>query len=546
MISITSPALYALVLAAVAFVIYRRITRLSIKYIKGPSGSFWLGNTREFFYQKNVGDLDFQYAKDYGLTWRMSGALGEDMLMTADPKAIQYIFHKSAYNFPKATEAHIDSKVMTGHSIAASDRHEHPRHRKVMNPAFAAPQLRAFFPFFRETGSKLCRMWKDQLFSEKPEGQVVHVNKWLARMTLDVIGQTAYQFDFGALENAKNEVAEAYDNMFSDSQMHPSVLTTLYRGTWRFIPKWASTLIEYTPTREYKRYRYTRHIIEKVSNVLVANAAEEAKAVEIEKGKRDVMSVLVRANMSENPSLQLSKYEMISEMSALTLAGHETTANTLTWLLWELSKAPQFQVKLREEVYAKRSEITEKLGEGADFRMEDLESMPFLQALLKEILRFHPIVYQLVRMPAKDDVLPLSEPITTANGDVINEVPVAKGQSIIVSICTYNRLKSIWGEDADQFNPMRFIEGRVENSVKVGVYGNLMTFSAGARGCIGWRFSLIEMQAIIVELIENFEFSLPKEDMEILRMPVGVMAPMIKGRQQEGVLMPLNVRPLKA
>jgi alkylphenol/PAH-inducible cytochrome P450 monooxygenase len=87
--------------------------------------------------------------------------------------------------------------------------------------------------------------------------------------------------------------------------------------------------------------------------------------------------------MSENPSLQLSKEEMVSQMAVFTLAGHETTANTLTWLLWELSRGPHFQDKLREEIKQKREDIAAKGDEAADFRMEDLESMPFLQALLK-------------------------------------------------------------------------------------------------------------------------------------------------------------------
>ncbi len=70
-------------------------------------------------------------------------------------------------------------------------------------------------------------------------------------------------------------------------------------------------------------------------------------------------------------------------MATLTIAGHETTANTLTWLLWELSKQPKYQERLREEIKQKREEVVERDGEGADLKMEDLESMPFLQALLK-------------------------------------------------------------------------------------------------------------------------------------------------------------------
>ncbi|KAI0826390.1 cytochrome P450 [Irpex lacteus] len=136
-------------------------------------------------------------------------------------------------------------------------------------------------------------------------------------------------------------------------------------------------------------------------------------------------------------------------------------------------------------------------------------------------------------MAGKDDVIPLSQPITTATGEVISEIPVGKGQVIRISICTYNRIKSIWGEDADVFNPMRFLNGTINNEVKVGMYSNLMTFAAGMRGCIGWKFSLIEMQAILVALMENFEFS-PTDD-EILRRPIGaIMSPMVKGKRDGG------------
>ena len=81
--------------------------------------------------------------------------------------------------------------------------------------------------------------------------------------------------------------------------------------------------------------------------------------------------------------MQLSKAEMVAQMATLTIAGHETTANTLTWLLWELAKQPKYQDQLRDEIKHKREEVVDRDGEGSDFRMEDLESMPFLQALLK-------------------------------------------------------------------------------------------------------------------------------------------------------------------
>jgi len=137
-------------------------------------------------------------------------------------------------------------------------------------------------------------------------------------------------------------------------------------------------------------------------------------------------------------------------------------------------------VKKRREVSARGD---------SELSMEDLESMEYLQAALKETLRFHPIVFHLFRMPVKDDIIPLSEPIITSSGEVISELHVRRGQNIIASVAGYNRVKSVWGEDADIWNPLRFIEDKTEKPVKVGMYANLMTFSAGVRSCIGWRFS---------------------------------------------------------
>ena len=162
----------------------------------------------------------------------------------------------------------------------------------------------------------------------------------------------------------------------------------------------------------------------------------------------------VRANMSENVQTKLSDEEMISQMATLMLAGHETTANTLTWYLWELAKNPDFQDKLREEVLAMRQQISAR-GE-TEVTVNDLDSMTYLQAGMKvhnstpstlysepnakqETLRFHAIVYHLFRRAGKDDVIPLASPIISKSGQTLTEIPVKEGQTILVSICGYNR-----------------------------------------------------------------------------------------------------------
>ena len=119
------------------------------------------------------------------------------------------------------------------------------------------------------------------------------------------------------------------------------------------------------------------------------------------------------------------------------LAGQETTSNTLSWALLELSKQPAIQDRLRTEVRAMERTIRER-GD-ADFTVADFEAMPYLQAVPKEILRFYPAVPHTYRQPLKDDVLPLSKPVTTRSGKVISQVPIRAGLRLILSVCAYNR-----------------------------------------------------------------------------------------------------------
>lgn len=139
-------------------------------------------------------------------------------------QALQYIFHKSGYHFPKTPASRQFTREITGPGILfAQGAHpcrvhrrlaltscldsDHSRIRKIMNPAFTAAQLKSFLPLFRASAEKVCRVcvlvspllmpfdrqlglkWKDMLQSEGVSGKRINVTAWLARCTLDVIGE---------------------------------------------------------------------------------------------------------------------------------------------------------------------------------------------------------------------------------------------------------------------------------------------------------------------------------------------------------------------
>lgn len=106
---------------------------------------------------------------------------------------------------------------------------------------------------------------------------------------------------------------------------------------------------------------------------------------------------------------------------------------------------------------------------GCEYELEDIYPIYPLQ----ETLRLHPILPTISRTAEEDDIVPLAVPIVTSDRQTTKELRVSKGQDFSISICGYNRLRSVWGDDAETWNPQRFLEMSKEKQTTVGVYANL-------------------------------------------------------------------------
>ncbi|THH17464.1 hypothetical protein EW146_g3349 [Bondarzewia mesenterica] len=531
------------VLAAVFLYIRGGLRWQTLSDIRGPKSDSWLfGHQILFNRQIDVGQLDFAWNREFGGAWKIDGCFGRNILMVADPAAIHHILHTQGYGYPKTRESKAFTGLAFGRGVSWAGGETHVRHRKLLNPAFTAQPLRTFYPVFRRVAAQLTQQWRDTLQEgELSTTQTIDVSRGLVNTTLDIIGEAVFDYHFGALDGLgkENEFSKVFHNLFADSNLFPSPGAILFGASWAYVPERILNYVEYLPFRQFVRFRQFLKVGKGLGKDLIEN---EAASSGLKKG-RDILSILVEANKSGNADDRLDEDEVLSQVTTLLFAGHETTACTLTWLVYELAHHPEHQTRVREEVNAKRSKITSN-GQ-KDFTATDLENLPFTNAVIKEALRYHPISPWVTRESIIDDVVPLSEPIMSTSGKMISEVKVTPGQPVLVSTCAYNRLKSVWGEDADQWNPSRHLDTTLkERQVPIGLYSNLLTFSGGPSGCIGWKFALTEMQSTVVELIENFEFTPPptKDNIEMLRVPVGaIMAPMIKGRFDERTQMPLGV-----
>lgn len=514
--------------------LYKRISRISIAYVPGPEPeSFWLGNLREIF-QSQAGVPDFKYQRLYGDIARVKGAFGEDRLWVADPKALQYIVHTSGYAYPKWPERTEISRVLMGRGLLWADGDIHKRQRKVMLPGFGVPESKSYVPIFRRVGGELTAQWSDILASSLDQSAVLNVANWLSRTTMDSIGEAAFDYHFGALTNNENEFMEAYLGLMSDTLGSPST-STIFMQT--VAPIWYLQLMSrFSQKRHLVHARHTANLANAITKQLVDSKAD---ALLQGKGNKDILSLLVKANASENAETKLTEEEMFAQMRTILLAGHETSATTLCWVLLELARHPEVQARLREEI--RETERAVRARGGSDFTANDLDNMQYLHAVIKESMRFHPALYQNYRQAARDDVIPLSKPIPGPDGQLTDKLPIAKGTKIILSIAAYNRNEEIFGEDAHEYSPDRWLDQKDKKGPTVGVYGNLLTFAGGNRTCIGWRFALYEVLSLTVEIINNFELS-PTPDLQRLRREAClVMLPTLEGEQLKGENLPLRV-----
>jgi len=198
-------------------------------------------------------------------------------------------------------------------------------------------------------------------------------------------------------------------------------------------------------------------------------------------------------------------------------------ANTLTFALLELAKAQGLQEKLRAEIHS-------TVG-GARAGSVAYDTMPLLNAVIKESLRLYPAEPISERIVVQDTVIPLAHSITAAKGERVSHIPVRKGQIMTLAIASYQRLESHWGEDADEFNPSRWLDGGAYKGEAVGPYANLLSFLAGPRICLGWRFVILEMQVFLCELVGKFSFALPADGPARTRWAATLLPIMCNGQK---------------
>ncbi|KAF8342996.1 cytochrome P450 [Cantharellus anzutake] len=242
--------------------------------------------------------------------------------------------------------------------------------------------------------------------------------------------------------------------------------------------------------------------------------------------------------MADNlkPSQRLTEDEVMAQISTFLFAGNDTTATGISWVMYALCKNSSIQDKLRAEIRAVPNEHP---------TYEALSSLPYLDAVIRETLRFQPPISGTSRIAAKDCIVPLSTPITRPDGSTLPQLRIAAGTHIFIPIQTTLNDPDVWGPDANEFKPERWLSpnGVPDGAMEIPSI-KFLPFLAGPRACIGFRFSITEMKIVIFSLIRVMSFELAVDPDDIEPKARVVTRPRVKSRPEEGFQLPVLVRAL--
>ncbi|KAH9929175.1 cytochrome P450 [Fomitopsis serialis] len=482
--------------------------RSPLDNIPGPPSGHWLNGNLGQLFNRAGWDFNYEIGLNYGPVLKLYGSLGTRQLFVFDPAALSSIIVKDQYIYEEAPEFLASMHCMLGDGLLATLGERHRKQRRLLNPVFSIAHMRHMLPIFYSITSKLQEAITVRVKAGQDE---IDILDWMGRTALELVGQAGLGWSFDPLvkdtvdHNLGTAVKAIVPTTFPLRLFRPLLPLATKIGS----PAFQRKMIDLIPSAKLRRAKQISDEIQNHSRIIfeekkrAMREGDEAVTHQIGEGK-DIMSKLMQANMSASEEDKLPEDELLGQMATFIFAGMDTTSNALARTLDLLSKHPDVQNKLREEVLEAVRE------HGPEIPYDVLVELPYMDAICRETLRLYAPVPYLIRKTREDIVMPLSAPIRGVDGTLINEVPVPEGTVVHIGILASNRNPALWGPDAAEWKPERWLNPLpevVKEAHIPGVYSHLMTFLGGGRACIGFKFSQLEMKIVLSVLLANFTFA---------------------------------------
>ncbi|EJD42473.1 cytochrome P450 [Auricularia subglabra TFB-10046 SS5] len=488
---------------------FRRYFRRSpLKDIDGPESDSWFFGNLEAFFSPHAYDWHHKLIERWGSTVKTYGFFGDEQIYTIDPKAMDFIL-KNNELFEEQEYFMQGNTLWFGEGLLSTRGKVHTRQRRTIFPVFGVQSIRSLIPVAYGITKEVRDRMLDAVKTKGPHE--IDMHDWMSRGSLDYISKLGLGYSFDALDDSKANAYRDIVKNFIPVLVRTAVIRQLIPKVVKLGPAWFRRLVVTIAPFEHVQLlkRFSDVLINTSDEVLTSKEqllAGDDTAVkdQIAEGK-DIMSILLRQNLNRKAGEQLTRDELLGQISTLIFTAQDTTAAALSRALQVLAYHSDVQNQLRAEIVASRV--------NGDLDYNGLVSLPLLDAVCRETLRMYPPVAFTLRTSTTDVIVPLARPVKGKSGTTHTQLLIPADSDVCVGIVLANKDKSLWGPDADEWRPSRWLEPMPEGVKELsGIYNNMMTFGVGPRSCIGLKFAEMEMKVVLSVLLETFIFERPAKD----------------------------------
>ncbi|MBK7705751.1 MAG: cytochrome P450 [Acidobacteria bacterium] len=341
------------------------------------------------------------------------------------------------------------AKRLLGEGLLTAEKDFHLRQRRMIQPAFHRQRIAEYARSMIEYGEKMASSWND--------GETRDVDHEMMRLTLQIVAKTLFNAD---IEDDADEIGRAMTDLIN---------------LFNYLLLPFSELLEKIPLPQTRRFRNAKDTLDKI----IYGIIDERRTSGADKG--DLLSMLLLAQ-DEDDGGRMTDEQVRDEALTLFLAGHETTANALTFTWYLLSQNPAAEAKLHDE-------LDRVLGDRTP-SIDDYPNLKYTESVLAEAMRLYPPAWALGRLATEDHEF--------------GGFHVPKDSLILLSMYVAHRDPRFW-DDPESFRPERWEKLSIKEASNKFIY---FPFGGGTRRCIGEQFAWTEGVLLIASIARKWRLRL--------------------------------------
>ncbi|MGO4772105.1 cytochrome P450 [Flavobacterium sp. W22_SRS_FK3] len=415
--------------------------------------------------RKNPIPFHKRYFEKFGDSFSLKIGNSKHIILSRDNEIAQYILQKNQKNYHKSRFQSVYLSKYLGHGLLTVDGDFWLKQRRLIQPAFHKQKM-----------NQLVENMNRTIVSELDclvEEESVDLFPVMSKLAFNVVAKSLFELSISEekLNRIKFIIEEVQNFLIKEIRLP-------HKAWW------------FSLSGQVKKHLK----LAQENNLIIKEIIEERTASR--KEVNDLLNMLLETRY-EYTGEGMSIQQLIDEIKIIFIAGHETTANALTFTFYLLGKYPEVQEKVFQEIIEIESTTNDLV--------EQLQKMTYLNAVLNESMRLYPPAWITDRQNVADDT--------------IGQFYIKKGTLIGVSFYELHRNPKYW-ENPNEFNPERFLGEQKKHSMQY-----FYPFGAGPRMCIGTGFAIYEMCLTLSYIVKKYVIKSSKTEIEfnplITLKPVG-------------------------